>query len=58
MKVLKNDRNLMTYERTMPDGRRVRGWFFDPEEVVKALQLSLPPPVPAEMLAEIHGRLR
>jgi len=51
MMMLRKDRALPAYDRTMADGTRRRGWFFDPSEVGKADQLQLPPAIPeADMI--------
>jgi len=52
MKLLRKDRNLPAYQRTLVDGSRRYGWFFDPEEVAKANALQLPPPIPDADMAQ------
>lgn len=46
MRLLRNDPIMPTYDRTLSDGTRLRGWFFEAAEVGKADQLQLPPPIP------------
>lgn len=51
MILLRNDRGLLAYERTLPNGHRVKGWFFKPEEVHEADKVVLPAPVDRARLA-------
>lgn len=51
MKLLRRDQGLLAYDRVLADGRRRRGWFFNPDEVAEADKLSLPPPIPAADMA-------
>lgn len=57
LKLLRNDHSPAAYERTMPDGRRCWGWYFDRAEVKQAEMLELPAPASAEAVKALMGKL-
>lgn len=57
MELLRGDKSLPRFTRTLPDGRTVTGWNFSGREVTRARKLVLPAPMSAAQVGEVRARL-